>query len=126
MSNACVRSSGARATTSRPSEVWAIASRTPRERRRREEALGALVVRGRIRLRLLLANWAAIAAAVCICGLAIDPRSIGRFAAGAVVVGAIGGIALSALAVRWFDETVRPVTDAARRMRGGDLSVRAR
>jgi two-component system phosphate regulon sensor histidine kinase PhoR len=44
----------------------------------------------------------------------------------ALVSGALVGFIVSQLSVRWFDEAVRPLTDAARRMHEGDLTVRAR
>ena len=44
----------------------------------------------------------------------------------ALVAGAVVGFVVSELSLRWFDEAVRPLTDNARRMHEGDLSVRAR
>ena len=43
-----------------------------------------------------------------------------------LAAGGLVGFIVSELAVRWFDETVRPLTDAAKRMHDGDLTVRAR
>jgi two-component system phosphate regulon sensor histidine kinase PhoR len=86
-------------------------------------------VRGRIRVRLLLTIWAAVAGSVYFCGLFVGrPGTFepGALAAAALIAGAVLGIVVSGLIVRWVDDTVRPVTDAARRMQDGDLSVRAR
>jgi two-component system phosphate regulon sensor histidine kinase PhoR len=86
-------------------------------------------VRGRIRVRLLLSTWAAVAGSTYLCGQlvgqsgAFDP---GALATAAIVAGGLAGLVVSGFAIRWFDRTVRPVTDAARRMQEGDLSVRAR
>jgi two-component system phosphate regulon sensor histidine kinase PhoR len=44
----------------------------------------------------------------------------------ALGAGALVGFFVSELSVRWFDDAVRPLTDAARRMHEGDLTVRAR
>jgi two-component system, OmpR family, phosphate regulon sensor histidine kinase PhoR len=84
-------------------------------------------MRGRIRVRLLLSVWAAICAAVYGSGLlfAPDARKASVLLIG-LVAGALAGSVISELAVRWLDATLRPVTDAARRMQEGDLSVRAR
>ena len=44
----------------------------------------------------------------------------------ALIAGAISGFAIAELGVRWFDDSVRPLTNAARQMHEGDLNVRAR
>src|SRR4051794_25349406 len=82
-----------------------------------------------IRLRLFVSAWAVVAGSVYACGLALAPNAPpagGYRALCAVVGGALAALVISTLAVRWFDLIVRPVTDAARRMQDGDLSVRAR
>jgi two-component system phosphate regulon sensor histidine kinase PhoR len=66
---------------------------------------------------------------VYLCGLLVgQPGTFapGALAAAALAFGALSGIIVSGLLVRWLDETMRPVTDAARRMQQGDLTVRAR
>ncbi|MDB4935149.1 MAG: hypothetical protein JWP87_2121 [Labilithrix sp.] len=84
-------------------------------------------MRGRIRVRLLVATWILVSSCVY-ASLAV----LGRLGGGAspLVValagGALVGFIVSELSVRWFDEAVRPLTDAARRMHEGDLTVRAR
>jgi two-component system, OmpR family, phosphate regulon sensor histidine kinase PhoR len=86
-------------------------------------------VRGRIRVRILVATWAL--ASVCVYA---SLATLGRNAAVgsstalfvALLAGAFVGFVMSALSVRWFDDAVRPLTDAARRMHEGDLTVRAR
>lgn len=84
-------------------------------------------MRGRIRVRLLVATWILVSS--CVYGsLLFQGRagSGGGPLALALGLGALVGFIVSELAVRWFDETVRPLTDAARRMHEGDLTVRAR
>jgi two-component system phosphate regulon sensor histidine kinase PhoR len=84
-------------------------------------------VRGRIRVRLLVATW--ILVSFCVyASLAVLGRSEGGAAPllVSVLAGALVGFIVSELSVRWFDEAVRPLTDAARRMHEGDLTVRAR
>ena len=84
-------------------------------------------MRGRIRVRLLLAIWVAVAGSVYLSGLAIAGETRRSTLLGtALLAGMIAGVLVSELAVRWIDETLRPVTDAARRMQEGDLTVRAR
>jgi two-component system phosphate regulon sensor histidine kinase PhoR len=84
-------------------------------------------VRGRIRVRLLVATWILVSSCVY-AALAV----LGRLGEGAAPLfvalggGALVGFIVSELSVRWFDEAVRPLTDAARRMHEGDLTVRAR
>ncbi len=46
-------------------------------------------------------------------------------AAAIVGIGIAVGAAVSTLSIRWFKDTVRPLTDAAKRMHEGDLTVRA-
>jgi two-component system phosphate regulon sensor histidine kinase PhoR len=53
-------------------------------------------------------------------------QGTGALATTALLAGAVAGAIVSELSVRWFDDSVRPLTDAARRMQEGDLSVRAR
>ena len=84
-------------------------------------------MRGRIRVRLLVA----IAVVVSSCVLAALALAGGAPLGGTSVLVALGAgvvasFLLSELAMRWVDETVRPLTAAARRMHEGDLSVRAR
>jgi two-component system phosphate regulon sensor histidine kinase PhoR len=84
-------------------------------------------VRRRIKRRLLIANWAlaslGVYASVALVGRdAASPAAI----AVAIVAGGLVAAAASALSLRWLDDTVRPLTDAARKMHAGDLSVRAR
>ena len=70
--------------------------------------------------------WAAVAGSVYVCGLILSTTNTGALLASALLAGAASGAIVSELSVRWFDETVRPLTEAARRMHEGDLSVRAR
>lgn len=83
-------------------------------------------MRGKIRVRLLVAT--SILVSSCVYGSLAVLGASGRSAAlpVALAVGALVGFVVSELSVRWFDDTVRPLTDAARRMYEGDLSVRAR
>ena len=83
-------------------------------------------MRGKLRVRVLLLVWAVVGGSVSICGLLLETTNLGGLVASALLAGALAGALVSELSVRWFDETVRPVTDAARRMQEGDLSVRAR
>jgi len=93
-------------------------------------------VRGRIRLRLLCATWALVSLSVLVFvslfgdgsrGAHPDRPALGTtLVVAALGVGAAVGFVVSELSIRWFDEAVRPLTDAARRMHEGDLSVRAR
>ena len=84
-------------------------------------------MRGRLRVRLLVAIWSIVTLCVYV-SLAmlttIDRPSTAIVLA--VVMGGVAAFVLSELAVRWFDQAVRPLTDAAKRMHEGDLSVRAR
>jgi len=86
-------------------------------------------LRGRIRVRLLVATW--ILASSCVYVSLALLGGAGREGGAwpmvvALVSGALVGFIVSELSVRWFDEAVRPLTDAARRMHEGDLTVRAR
>lgn len=84
-------------------------------------------MRGRIRIRLLLAIWAVVTGSVYLSGRGLAATAnTDVLPITALVAGAIAGALISELAVRWLDETVRPVTDAAQRMQEGDLSVRMR
>ncbi len=84
-------------------------------------------MRGRIRVRLLIATWLLVSSCVYASVLLVGrtERSQAVLAL-ALAAGALAGFVVSELAVRWFDEAVRPLTDAARRMHEGDLTVRAR
>ncbi len=84
-------------------------------------------MRARIRLRLFVAT--AIVVSACVYA------SLALFADGitgstiffvAASSGGVAGFALAELAVRWLDETVRPLTETARKMHDGDLTVRSR
>ena len=84
-------------------------------------------MRGRIRVRLLVATWVLVSFCVY-----VSLAAVGHANGGATTLlvslaaGGLVGFIVSELAVRWFDETVRPLTDAAKRMHDGDLTVRAR
>jgi two-component system phosphate regulon sensor histidine kinase PhoR len=84
-------------------------------------------VRGRIRVRILVATWALVSLSVY-ASIVLVGREPARNVAVMVAlgVGAFVALVVSELSVRWFDDTVRPLTDAARRMHEGDLTVRAR
>lgn len=84
-------------------------------------------MRARIRVRLLVAIWGVVSLCVyASLALLADDERHSTILLVALVSGGAGGFVLSELAMRWFDDTVRPLTDAARRMHGGDLSVRSR
>lgn len=83
-------------------------------------------MRGKLRVRLLLVVWAVVSGSVLLCGLLLSTANVGALVASSLLAGMLAGATVSELSVRWFDETVRPVADAARRMQEGDLSVRAR
>jgi two-component system phosphate regulon sensor histidine kinase PhoR len=84
-------------------------------------------LRGRIRVRLLVATWILVSASVYASFALMGGRIDGAWPfLVAVGSGALVGFIVSELSVRWFDEAVRPLTDAARRMHEGDLTVRAR
>ncbi len=84
-------------------------------------------MRGRIRVRLLVATWILVSASVYASFALLGGRIDGAWPfLVALASGALVGFIVSELSVRWFDEAVRPLTDAARRMHEGDLTVRAR
>ena len=83
-------------------------------------------MRGRIRVRLLVATWILVSSFVYAALATLGSRDGASAVLAAVVAGGIVGFVVSELSVRWFDEAVRPLTDAARRMHEGDLTVRAR
>lgn len=84
-------------------------------------------MRGKLRVRLLLLVWAVVAGCVVLSALALGVSQIGgALAVAALVAGGAAAAIVSELSVRWLDESVRPLTDAARRMQDGDLTVRAR
>ena len=83
-------------------------------------------MRGRIRVRLLVATWILVSSFVYASLAALGGRDGASAVLAAIVAGGIVGFIVSELSVRWFDEAVRPLTDAARRMHEGDLTVRAR
>lgn len=84
-------------------------------------------MRGRARLRLLFAVFAVVSSCVygSIALLAPEARG-GSVVFVALISGAVAGVIIAELGVRWFDESVRPLTSAARKMHEGDLDVRAR
>jgi len=73
-------------------------------------------VRGRLRARLLLAVWAVVTGGVACADVLGGAPMTGRAWAIALALGAVGGALLSEVAARWMDQSVKPVTDAARRM----------
>ncbi|HVJ89828.1 MAG TPA: histidine kinase dimerization/phospho-acceptor domain-containing protein, partial [Labilithrix sp.] len=84
-------------------------------------------MRGRLRVRLLVLVWAVVSGSVVSCGLVLSTTmNTGALLASALLAGAFSGMIVSELSVRWFDESVRPFADAARRMQKGDLNVRTR
>ncbi|MEA2750662.1 MAG: two-component system, OmpR family, phosphate regulon sensor histidine kinase PhoR [Myxococcales bacterium] len=84
-------------------------------------------MRGRIRVRLLVATWILVSSSVYASFALLGGRTDGAWPfIVALVAGGLVGFIVSELSVRWFDEAVRPLTDAARRMHEGDLTVRAR
>lgn len=82
-------------------------------------------MRGRLRVRLLVATWALVSIAVYATLVVTGGASTSRIVH-ALIAGGVVGFMMSELGVRWVDETVGPLTRVARRMHGGDLSVRAR
>ena len=84
-------------------------------------------MRGKLRVRILIAAWALTT--LCVLGSLAIVGS-GAFGLATIVVallaGAVVAFGMSELSVRWFDDAVRPLTDAARRMHEGDLTVRSR
>ena len=84
-------------------------------------------MRGRIRVRILAATWALASACVYVSLITLGRDALGGVAIlVALLAGAVVAFIMSELAVRWFDDAVKPLTDAARRMHEGDLTVRAR
>ena len=83
-------------------------------------------MRGRIRVRLLVATWILVSSFVYALLATLGGRDGASAVLAAIVAGGIVGFTVSELSVRWFDEAVRPLTDAAKRMHEGDLTVRAR
>ncbi len=83
-------------------------------------------MRGRVRVRLLVATWILVASFVYASLVALGGRDGASAVLAAIASGGLVGFIVSELSVRWFDEAVRPLTDAARRMHEGDLTVRAR
>jgi two-component system phosphate regulon sensor histidine kinase PhoR len=83
-------------------------------------------MRGKLRARLLFVAWAVVTGSVVLSGLLTHATNTGGLIAAALLAGLASGAIVSELAVRWFDASVRPLTDAARRMQEGDLDVRAR
>lgn len=84
-------------------------------------------MRARLRVRLLVAIAVVVASSVFGAVAMLAPEARGPSALFvALALGAVAAFVLSELTMRWFDETVRPLTAAARRMHEGDLSVRAR
>lgn len=84
-------------------------------------------MRSRIRIRLLIASWALVSFSIFVT-LVLFARNDRTFMSFAVAL-ALGGVVsfvVTELAMRWLDDSVRPLTDAARRMHEGDLNVRAR
>lgn len=67
---------------------------------------------GKLRLRLLLLVWAVIAASVYLSTFATE-RSLA-----ALAIGVVGAGVVTALSVRWFDESVRPITTAHEQLAG--------
>ena len=83
-------------------------------------------MRGRVRVRLLVATWILVASFVYASLVALGGHDGASAVLAAIASGGLVGFIVSELSVRWFDEAVRPLTDAARRMHEGDLTVRAR
>ncbi len=85
------------------------------------------MIRGRLRVRLLVAIWVVVSVAVWT-SLALLTRDAGTTTAVvvAVVFGGASAFLLSELSLRWLEASVRPLAEAARRMHAGDLDARAR
>lgn len=87
-------------------------------------------MRARLRVRLI----AAIGMFVAVCvflgralgagdvHFALTPSSV----AASIVIGFVAAFTLSHLVMKWLDDAVRPLTEAAHKMHLGDLTVRAR
>ncbi len=84
-------------------------------------------MRGKLRIRILSAAWALTT--LCVLG-SVMMLGAGELRLATIIValfaGAVVAFGMSELSVRWFDDAVRPLADAARRMHEGDLTVRAR
>ncbi len=84
-------------------------------------------MRARLRVRLLVAI--AVVVSSCVFAATSLLASSARTTTSLVVsltLGSAAAFLISELTMRWFDESVRPLTAAARRMHEGDLTVRAR
>jgi two-component system phosphate regulon sensor histidine kinase PhoR len=69
-------------------------------------------VTGKLRLRLLLLVWAVIAASVYLSTFASERHLA------ALAIGIVGAGLVTAVSVRWFDESVRPITTAHEQLTG--------
>ena len=67
---------------------------------------------GKLRFRLLLLVWAVIAASVYLSSFARD------WHLAAMALGIVGAGIVTAVSVRWFDDTVRPITTAHEQLAG--------
>ena len=67
---------------------------------------------GKLRLRLLLLVWAVIAASVYLSTFATERHLA------ALAIGIVGAGLVTAVSVRWFDESVRPITTAHEQLAG--------
>ena len=84
-------------------------------------------MRGRLRVRILVATWVLASSCVYASLLVLGREALrGSAVAVALLAGALVAFVMAELSVRWIDDAVRPLTDAARRMHEGDLTVRAR
>lgn len=85
------------------------------------------MIRGRLRVRLLVAIWTVVSVAVW-ASLALLTRSAGTVPSVvvALVLGGAASFLLTELSLRWLEASVRPLAEAARRMHAGDLDARAR
>ncbi len=85
------------------------------------------MIRGRLRVRLLVAIWTVVSVAVW-ASLALLTKSAGTVPSVvvALVLGGAAAFLLTELSLRWLEESVRPLAEAARRMHAGDLDARAR
>jgi two-component system, OmpR family, phosphate regulon sensor histidine kinase PhoR len=83
-------------------------------------------VRGKLRVRLLLAVWAVVTGSIYLSGLGLSVTNSGALLPVALVAGAIAAAIVSELAVRWFDDSVKPLTEVVRRMQEGELDARAK
>lgn len=83
-------------------------------------------MRGKIRIRLLLVVWAVVTGSIYLSGLGLSVSSSGALLPVALVVGGIAAAIVSELSVRWFDESVQPLTEVVRRLQDGELDARAK